>query len=147
VLLGIDPLNSEVIRDGKILRVGYNADVPAAYFAYLPLTKSKTVILQWYNKERNVFDQILSTFKFSDVLTKALDTTTLQTIQITLEIYRSDYNQYPAKLEMLVPTYLAKTTLDPLTNKAYVYELSSDNLSYTLSTTLDNGKPYTVTSP
>lgn len=71
--------------------------------------------------------------------------TAIAAYHITVALNSADYT-YPDSLERLVPDFLTTVPKDPTTNKNYNYTISADKLSYTISTNLDDGRVYTVTS-
>ena len=55
----------------------------------------------------------------------------LKTIQLSLEVYKSQVGSYPANLSALTPTYIAQVPVDP-SGSAYIF--SSNGSSYKVRT-------------
>lgn len=136
---------------------GYNTE-----YYYLPIGPSQTLVItvkstfNWglstSSASKELVDQILSTFKFTDK--NILDSTSYYTAKIksdiqqlrsALELYYSDHRQYPTALTELSPTYIQNLPKSPYDNSSYIYE--SLKTDYVLSGKLGNGSLYTVRSP
>lgn len=71
----------------------------------------------------------------------------VKSIQLGLELYRGDNNNYPSSLGELSPKYLPNTPVDPSTGQVYKYQLEAGSLDYKVCADMEMTKTETcVTS-
>ncbi len=61
-------------------------------------------------------------------------------IQMELEIYHGEHNNYPVSLNELFPKYLPSALVDPSTNQPYQYQLQQNGTDYQVCTQLESTK-------
>ena len=100
---------------------------------------------QWKVIGEDIFDQILSTFKFEDRDYDAVIRADIKQIQFALEVYFNDNKHYPSTLKELSPNYLISIPHNRYDNSEFTYR--SLDTDYELFGKLHDGSKYSVTAP